>query len=184
MSVRIVELNKQRKLFIGILTVGLGALALDRLVLREDAGPDAAAAASPAASPAAEPGKSPRQGPSVAERLKGIDVRVRQAPEAPSNDAFHAPKGMFPKQPAPESKKPAPSENRPVYKLTSIVKTNKGVFAVVDKKTLQLGVPVKLRSGESMKLVEADDRQGKAVVEVDGERYELSIRPAGMEPKQ
>lgn len=89
------KLSKQRIAYVGVLGVGLLALVADRTVL----GPTGASAAAvspselgaiPEARPAAEPGVVARGGPSLSERLAGLEV------ERVTRDGFAPPATWVP----------------------------------------------------------------------------------------
>jgi hypothetical protein len=181
--------TKQRKVYVAVLGLALGGLAVDRLVLDGGAtGPRDAAAAIAAAGAPAPAAASPAglntlvspaasRGPTLAARLEHIGKEHRLDPMC-IDDAFR-PSLAWPKPASPAaSDRPKAAEVDPTqaflkaHRLMAVVQNTTGGAAIVNGRTLTVGMEI-----DGFKLVRITRRS--ATFEREGRSIELTLATPG-----
>ena len=137
------KLTRQRQISIGVLGLGLAALAADRLFFGPgDGGPSAALASAPQPAPAAGAAAAPVRTPvrSVAERLADKSVGL----SAEAADAFALPRGWMPPETEAQEAKVVAADKAPLPQVTAVFpRTITGVAeATINKQRVRVGETV------------------------------------------
>jgi len=173
-----VKLTKQRKVYIGVLGLGLAAMAVDRGFLSSSVtSPTSASAGVDGTRLTASAGSTSSDratnGPTVTERLEGL--RDQAAP-ATSPDAFATVQSWYE-----SAAKPGPLTPEKIvpnaYRLSSVLtdKEGKPLFAVVNGQKISLAEEI-----NGIRLIGAGGAKGTipghATIEVNGEQIELYMK--------
>jgi hypothetical protein len=145
-------LTKERKIYVGLLAVGMAALAVDRLTSgpataqAEDASayvitrPDAPAATN-STSVAPSAGGTMTPGGGLAARLRELAPQPNVAPGASARDLFRAPASWAaPAQTTqPVAREPGPADFEKSHRLTAVLLQGRQAHAVVDGRMVAPG---------------------------------------------
>ncbi len=177
------ELTSQRKLAISVLTLGVIALAVDRLILQGESGPATAAASesSPTASGGAPARDRQTDEVSLAEHLRRMAEQFDRT--APTPSAFDVPPGWLavarvPDQLPTQHPVPAVDPVAPNIRLTS-VSTN---MAIVNGVTVALGESIVLQAdGRDVRavLTGIDIKERRATFAIDGREVTAQVPTGG-----
>jgi hypothetical protein len=146
-------LTKERKIYLGLLAAGIGALAVDRLTSgpataqAEDASayvvarPDAPAATNSIPVAPAASGGTMTPGEGLAARLRELASKSNAAPGSAPRDLFRAPASWAPQAQTtqPVAKEPGPADFEKSHRLTAVLLHGRQAHAVVDGRMVAPG---------------------------------------------
>lgn len=174
------QLSKERKIFVGVLLLALGALFVDRVVIGSDVTEPQRASAGQASAPArtgeppaaasvANTPQSPPQGPSIADRLREV-TQARGSARGDVRDALAPSKAWADELGLGQSdttvQQEIPFQDR--HHLVAAVVIDGDRYVIIDDQTLGLGNTL-----DGYTLVDVNERT--AVLESNGHRVELEI---------
>ncbi|MFP4144453.1 MAG: hypothetical protein ACLFV3_04860 [Phycisphaeraceae bacterium] len=183
------ELTRERKILLAVLSLGLGALMLDRVVLNAGASGPKSATASGASYAVPEEAETPAEpspkvdtaatpaadasAPALARRLAEVASQERADPTR-TRDAFNP---AAPWNAAPEAQRPDPAEEAlrqfaGRHRLTAVMPGGEDPVAVVDGQLLRPGEKL-----DGLRLVAI--APGSATFERDGGQVRLELYPEG-----
>jgi hypothetical protein len=187
-----VELNTRTKVCGGVLVVALGVLVFDHFT----SGPESADAANPvvADNPTTQVKDPAPTSPSVkgslASRLNELSKDSAAFGPFQRENVFVAPAAWFPPDPEPAAPA-APTEDKlHASGIRSVFAVTGGaVYAVVDGKVLQPGVPATFEGPDekvhTYELIRAwTEKGGGALVKIDGREVELLVRKPETDSKE
>lgn len=176
------ELTSQRKFAITVLTLGVIALAVDKLLIPGESGPATASASNADQSSTTPPPRTqPSEEISLADRLRRMAEQFDRSAPAPS--AFDAPSSWLVVARSPDqmpTQYPAPVADvvLPNIRLTS-VSTN---MAIVNGVTVALGESIVLQAdGRDVRavLTSVDTKERRATFAIDGREVTAQVPTGG-----